>query len=380
MLKEPPAAPPAEQTAGSDLMAAGLRDVIEALDRAGELQAVRGVDWNLELGAITEMKALRGGPALLFDAIKGYAEGYRVLTNVTNSPRRVALLLGLPKQANGIELVRSLRNRLTELQPHDPHYVDSADFREQSRRGQDVDLFELPVPFWHEHDGGRYLSTAGSVITRDPEAGWVNAGTYRVQAHDARTAGLFVEPNHHAALMLRRYWERGEPAPVAVAIGVQPGMLMASFLSIPWGVSEYGWAGGLMGRPVDVVTGEVTGLPIPASAEIVFEGFCPPPSEEARTEGPFGETIGYYASGARMEPIIRVELVQHRRDPILVGAPPLRPPASSSATYLFRAANLWNSLELSGLPEIKGVWMMPSGSSSLLGVISVKQRYAGHAL
>jgi 4-hydroxy-3-polyprenylbenzoate decarboxylase len=160
---------------------------------------------------------------------------------------------------------------------------------------------------------------------------------------------------------------------------MQPGVLMSAFLEVPWGMSEYRWAGGLIGQPVEVVRGEVTGLPLPASAEIVIEGFCPPPSEESHVEGPFGETIGYYASGAREEPVIRVELVQHREDPILVGAPPLRPPASSSASYLFRAANLWAELERTGVPDVRGVWMNPSGSSALMAVISMRQRYAGHA-
>jgi 4-hydroxy-3-polyprenylbenzoate decarboxylase len=137
---------------------------------------------------------------------------------------------------------------------------------------------------------------------------------------------------------------------------------------------------GLMGQPVEVVQGEVTGLPLPASAEIVLEGFCPPPSSETRREGPFGETIGYYASGARDEPVIKVERVYHRRDPVLVGAPPLRPPASSSATYLFRAAIAWTEIERAGVPDVQGVWMHPSGSSSMLAIISVKQRYAGHAM
>src|SRR5207249_1495519 len=126
------------------------------------------------------------------------------------------------------------------------------------------------------------------------------------------------------------------------------------------------------------VRGEITGLPLPASAEIVIEGFCPPPSQETRLEGPFGETIGYYASTPDQRPVIRVEAVHYRRDPILVGSPPLRPPASSSASYLFRAANLWNQMERAGIPDIRGVWMIPSGASSALAVVSISQRYAGH--
>jgi len=362
-----------------DLLGADLRQVMEALAAEGELERVEGADWNLELGAITEMLALRDGPALLFDRVKDYPAGYQVLTNLLNSPRRVALLLGLPRDVHGIELVRTIRERFSRGELVPPVEVREAPHQEETYDGPDVDLLKFPSPLWHEHDGGRYVGTGCAVVTGEPESGWVNVGTYRAQVHDNRTLGLYVERTHHAAIILRRYWERGEACPIAVCIGVQPALLLGAFLGIPWGVSEYAWAGGLMGRPVEVVTGQVTGLPLPASAEIVIEGFCPPPSVETRREGPFGETIGYYASGAREEPVIRVERVQHRARPVLVGAPPLRPPASSSASYLFRAANVWTEIERAGLPDVRGVWMIPAGSSSLLTVVSVKQRYAGHA-
>jgi len=241
-----------------------------------------------------------------------------------------------------------------------------------------VNLLKFPAPFWHEHDGGRYLGTGCSIIMRDPEEGWVNVGMYRVQVHDEHTLGLMVEPAHQGAQIMRRYWESGRDCPVAVCIGTSPAVLMGSFLAMPWGMSEYGWAGALLGRPIEVVEGEVTGLPIPASAEIVIEGYVPPLSTESRIEGPFGETIGYYGSGASEQAIIKVKQVQHRRDPIVVGAPPMRPPASSSAAYLFRAANLWTEIERAGVPDVRGVWMNPAGSSSFLAIISIHQRYAGH--
>jgi len=154
---------------------------------------------------------------------------------------------------------------------------------------------------------------------------------------------------------------------------------MGGFLAFPWGTSEYNWVGGLLGRPVEIVKGELTGLPIPADAEIVIEGHVPPPSVERRTEGPFGETTGYYASDPDERPVFKVELVQHRFDPIIVGSPPLRPPASSSASYLFRAANLWSEMERAGVPDVRGVYMLPAGGSSFWAVISIRQRYGGHA-
>ncbi|MBI2756858.1 MAG: UbiD family decarboxylase [Chloroflexi bacterium] len=361
------------------LLSSDLRAVLSALEEAGELRMVEGADWDVELGAITELMALRDGPALLFDRIKGCAPGHRVLANLLNSPRRVALLLGLPADTHPLEVVRELRRRLSSIRQADPLEVTDTPVREEVHRGADVDLWEFATPRWHEHDGGRYIGTGCAVVTRDRDSGWVNLGTYRVQVHDRDTLGLYIQRSHHGALMQRQYWDRGEPCPVAVAIGLQPGLLLGSFLTIPNGVSEYQWSGGLMGQPVQVFPGEVTGLPLPASAEIVLEGFCLPPSVETRLEGPFGETIGYYASGAREEPVIKVERVYHRQNPIIVGAPPLRPPASSSATYLFRAANAWSELERAGVPDVRGVWMHPSGASGLLAIVAIKQRYAGHA-
>jgi 4-hydroxy-3-polyprenylbenzoate decarboxylase len=362
-----------------DLLAADVRDVMDCFEQSGQLRRVQGADWSLELGAITELMALRNGPSLLFDSIEGYPQGHRVYTNMLNSPQRVAQLIGLPPDTPALDLVRAIRTRFTVERMIDPVHVDEPRFREVSRRGADVDMLSFPSPLWHEGDGGRYFGTACIVITRDPDGGWVNLGTYRIQVHDRHTLGIFVTDSHHGALIMQRYWEKGERAPVAVCVGVPAHVLLGSFLGVPWGVSEYSWAGGLAGRPVEVVEGEITGLPLPSSAEIVVEGFCPPPEGTRRLEGPFGETLGYYGSGAREEPVIEVELVQHRHDPILVGSPPMRPPASSSATHLFRAANLWTEIERAGIPDVRGVWMIPAGSSSLLAVVAIRQRYGGHA-
>src|SRR5688572_3646762 len=128
---------------------------------------------------------------------------------------------------------------MTTLVPIDPVEVRVAGFEEVSRTGNDVNLLELPSPLWHEHDGGRYIGTASAVVTRHLDGGWVNVGTYRVQLHDERTLGLYLEPAHHGNLIMQDYWKRGEAAPVAVCIGVQPAVLMSAFLGIPWGMSEY---------------------------------------------------------------------------------------------------------------------------------------------
>src|SRR4029077_8861247 len=132
------------------------------------------------------------------------------------------------------------------------------------------------------------------------------------------------------------------------------------------GESEYALAGSRIGRPIDVVRAGVSGLPIPADAELVFDCYMPPPETDQRMEGPFGEWPGYYASDARPEPVLQVKAIYHRNDPIIVGAPPMKTtlPAfhhGTGGSAHIRAAALWDELEAAGVPGIKGVWKMPGG-------------------
>src|SRR5581483_9157447 len=154
------------------------------------------------------------------------------------------------------------------------------------------------------------------IITRDPEEDWVNAGTYRVMVHDRDTAGIYIQSNNHGSIHMRKYFARNQPCPVAICLGAHPLLFAMGSNGIPRGTCEYDFAGGVAGRPLEVVNGPITGLPIPAGAEIVLEGEILP---DLRLEGPFGEFHGYYASGARPEPVIRVKAVYHRHNPILLG-------------------------------------------------------------
>jgi 4-hydroxy-3-polyprenylbenzoate decarboxylase len=145
---------------------------------------------------------------------------------------------------------------------------------------------------------------------------------------------------------------------------MHPVLFMVSGLEIPHGKSEYDAAGGLLGEPVEVVLGTRTGLPIPARAEIAFEGFIYP--NDLLDEGPFGEWCGYYVAGKKPETVMRVETLMYRNDPILVGAIPGVPPDDDSfyrGTY--RSGAVWNQLEAAGVPEVKGVWAHPAGGSRL---------------
>jgi len=241
-----------------------------------------------------------------------------------------------------------------------------------------VNIETIPTPRWHEHDGGYYIGTGCMVIMKDPDTGWINYGAYRVQYQGPNVATVMCSKGKHGDLIKRRYHERGEPCPIAVVAGMHPALFMVGGLEIPYGKNEYDVAGGLIGEPVEVMEGPATGLPIPAHAEIAFEGFIHP--DDLLDEGPLGEWTGYYAGGRKKEPAIRIETFMHRNNPILLGAVPAVPPDDDSfyrGTY--RSGAVWNQLEAAGVPEVKGVWAHAAGGSRLWLTVSIKQQYAGHA-
>ncbi len=356
-----------------------LRQYLAEIDNIGGLRKVEGADWNLEIGALTEMVGEKDGPALLFDNIKDYQAGYRVLTNFLNNSKHVNKAFCFPGEQPTLELLRAVKEKFARVKPLAPLEVADGPVLENVEEGDDVDLLKFPVPWWHEGDGGRYLGTGCLLIMRDPVGNWVNAGTYRLQLHDRNTLGSHISPGHHGRLIRENYWAKGESCPVVAVFGIHPLTWIPSMLAYPWGTPELDLAGGLAGAPVKVIKGKFTGLPIPYDAEIAIEGECPPPEVESRPEGPFGEWPGYYASGEKINPVIRVKRLMYRNNPIIMGAPPLKPPASGVSTYFFRSASVWEDLERMGIPGIKGVWHLRGGAGRYFTVISIEQRYAGHA-
>ncbi len=355
-----------------------LRAFLNQAKLAGELKEIKGAHWDLEIGALTEIFAgTESTPALLFDEIAGYPRGLRVLSNICHSPLRHTLALGVPPEVRGVQLVREVKRRLAHLKPIPPKLIENGPVLENVVREADVNVLKFPVPRWHAEDGGRYIGTFDAVICKDPDTGFVNIGTYRVQVHDEKTVGLFIIPGKHGRLIAQKYWDRGEPCPFLIACGVAPSMIAASAVGIPWGMSEYEFLGGLLGAPVAVVKSELSGLPMPAFAEIVLEGFAPPPDKSSHLEGPFGEWPGYYASGAISGPIVNVQAIYHRNDPIITGDPPLKTYLNSEIYMVIRAANIWSSMDRAGIPDVQGVWFPRQGR--FVVAVAVRQRYSGHA-
>lgn len=346
----------------------------------GLVQEVRNADPHLEVGAVTDLNAKRGKWVLLFDEISGYGEGFRILTGALLDAERVGYTLGCDCGTDAQLLVRELRSRLRNPMPTGATKRAGtrrdAPMFANTMRGADIDLTRFPAPQWHEQDGGRYLGTFDAVITRDPETGWVNVGTYRMMLHDRRRVCLFVNTSHHARLHMQKYWRRRERVPVAVSLGHHPAISALGGMELPTGVSEFDVVDQLHGS-VDLIEAPVTGLPVPAASELVLEGYL---SQELVPEGPYGEFLGYYAGGTMETPTIDVEAVYYRDDPIILGTCAGIPPYDYSYFRCpMRSAMIWDALEGAGVPGVCGVWCHEAGYTRALNVVSVNQAYLGHA-
>ena len=346
-----------------------LRDWLREVDKQGKLKIIRGAHWDLEIGGITElMIKKKGSPTLLFDEIVDYPRGFRVaanaVTHASEDPNRVAIALGIKNDVKSTkELVYLVKERMPEWESRGkefpPEWVKSGPVLEEVYRDDEIDMLKFPSPRWHEKDGGRYI------------------GTYRVAVHDRRKVGIYMAPIRHGLADMRGYHAKGKPAPVAITLGQHPLYPLVGGRPISRSVGptqEFGYIGAIQGRRMPVVRGEITGLPIPADAEVAIEGFWHPGAE--MSEGPFGEFTGYYGGMVEPAPYMVVERLYHRKDPILVGSPPGKHP--SYGTNVFSYAMWLRSLEAIG---VAGVTMVATHrlASSQLAAVSIRQRYAGHA-
>jgi len=404
-----------------------LRQWIAALDHAGELKRIQTeVDPILEIAEITDRVSKvktgkPGGPALLFQNIKSHP-GSQVLINQFGSEARMKLALGVnsfDEFADRIRVFMDLKSPqgfldklkmlplLTEAGKFFPKTVPTGPCKEVIKR-DNFSLLDFPILQCWPQDAGRFI-TLPCVTTRDPKSGKRNLGMYRLQVYDARTTGAHWQRQKVAAEHYRqalrnasnRVEEGDSPAraavdimartsggqilaegaspsgkmEVAVAIGTDPAVTFSAIVPAPPDVEEYLIAGFLRAAPVELVKCETVSLEVPASSEIVLEGYVN--LDELRTEGPFGDHTGFY-SLEDLYPVFHVTCITHRKDPIyattIVGKPPMED------AYMGKAVErVFLPLMRLTIPELIDINLPIEGVFHNLMIVSIRKSYPGQA-
>ncbi|HSD60421.1 MAG TPA: 4-hydroxy-3-polyprenylbenzoate decarboxylase [Burkholderiales bacterium] len=370
-----------------------LRDFLAQLERLGELKRVAAeVDPCLEMTEICDRVLKAGGPALLFEKPKGH--GIPVLGNLFGTPRRVAMGMGEDSPAALREVGRLLAYLkepdpprglkdawdklpvLKKVLDMAPKEVSSAPCQEVVWEGRDVDLSRLPVQTCWPGDAGP-LITWGLTVTRGPLKPRQNLGIYRQQVIGPDKVIMRWLAHRGGALDFRDHCQNhpGEPFPLAVALGADPATILGAVTPVPDTLSEYQFAGLLRGAKTELVKCLGNGLQVPASAEIVLEGYIAP--DETAMEGPFGDHTGYYNEQERF-PVFTIERITMRRDPIYhstyTGKPPDEPAILGVALN-----EVFVPLLQKQFPEITDFYLPPEGCSYRLAVVSMRKQYPGHA-
>ena len=299
------------------------RDYLDILDKYGMLIRIdKEVDWNLEAAAISGMLARvgNGNHVVLFENIKGYYPDRGRLVGCMYAPNRrkvwnkIAIAMGMPPDIAYAKFMPEFTKRLRRLIKPMEVSAGDAPCKEVIKVGKEVNLLDLPIPFLHETDGGRYL-TLHAIANQDPDTGWINSGTYRWMVKGPRRgAGLWVMGQHGPTIFYTKYEQRGNTMPFVIYNGGDPLGFIVATSSVPTGVCEYDAMGGLRGEPIKLVRAETNNLLVPADAELIIEGEIRP--GERTDEGPFGEYTGY-THGRNISPLFRVNCITHRKNPII---------------------------------------------------------------
>ncbi|AAU90855.1 conserved hypothetical protein TIGR00148 [Methylococcus capsulatus str. Bath] len=370
-----------------------LRDFIARLEAEGELRRIgASVDPNLEITEICDRTLKSEGPALLFEHPKGSA--VPLLGNLFGTPRRVALGMG-EVSVGALRQVGVLLASLKEPEPPKgmrdafekvplyrqvlhmaPKEVRNAPCQQEVLRGSDIDLGRYPIQTCWPGDAGP-LITWPLVITRGPYKARQNLGIYRQQVI-GRNKTIMRWLAHRGGALDFRDWQEarpGEPFPVAVALGADPATMLGAVTPVPDTLSEYGFAGLLRGARTEVTPCILSDLQVPASAEIVLEGFLYP--GETAPEGPFGDHTGYY-NEVESFPVFTIECITQRHSPIYHSTYTGRPP-DEPAVLGVALNEVFVPILQKQFPEVVDFYLPPEGCSYRLAVVSMKKQYAGHA-
>jgi 4-hydroxy-3-polyprenylbenzoate decarboxylase len=332
-----------------------LRSYLEALAGIGEVQSiVQAVSLDLEIGAISRRAGETGEAAPLFETIEGMPE-MRVLGapgGISNKPghylARIALALGLEPGASGREIIEALvAARSRPLIP--PRRVATGPCKEVIITGSTVDLTKLPAPLLHDGDGGRYMNTFGVICCETPDKSWRSWSIARIMLVDKMRMSGLIAPFQHIGMVRKTWSDIGEPMPFALALGVEPFIPYVGGMPLPAYMSEGDYVGAYFGEPVEVVQCETVDLQVPATAEIVIEGYVA--LNESVQEGPMGEYAGYLWKGSSAKPVYHATAITHRRNPILpvsVAGEPVE--ENHTAWGVPNAAEIVYELRQAGLP------------------------------
>ncbi|TCS84139.1 menaquinone biosynthesis decarboxylase [Tepidibacillus fermentans] len=365
-----------------------LREYIQDLERNGLLKRIRTeVDPELEIAEITDRvsKMPGGGPALLFENVKGY--DIPVLTNAMGSYDRIKLALEVDDLDDiGKRIMEFLDNpsptglmakiktlpKLAEINSFIPKIVKSGPVQEVVITDQ-PSLDKFPILKTWPQDGGKFI-TMPLVFTKDPETGTRNCGMYRMQVFDHQTTGMHWHKHKDGALhqhKLKKDKDKPRRMEVAVAIGADPAVIYSATAPLPPEIDEMLFAGFLRKSPVELVKCKTVDLEVPAHAEIVLEGYVD--VDELRMEGPFGDHTGYY-SLADLYPVFHLTAITHRKNPIYISTLVGKPPQED--VYLGKATErIFLQLLKVMVPEIKDMNMPPEGVFHNCVIVSIKKRY-----
>ena len=367
-------------------MYADLREFLNALEQRNQLARVTvEVDPDQEMTIIQHRVLAAGGPALLFEKVKGST--YRVVSNLFGTPQRVKMACGDSPARLGQHLAGVVRRLMSPSLKglwhlrRDILHLTSARMRNVSRGPiletvmQPADLNRLPVLTCWPEDGGPFF-TLPLVHTRDPQTGQGNLGIYRLQRFDGRTTGMHWQIERGGGFHFHRAAQMGEPLPVSVILGGPPALIIAAVAPLPEGLDERLLAAYLCQRPLAMIRRTGSGHRIPANAEFVLEGHVAP--SDVRREGPFGDHFGHYSEAADY-PLFRVQRVLARKDAIypatVVGKP-------VQEDYFIGQALQEIAVPMLKLikPAIVDLWAYPETGFHPLAVMAVQERYPHEAL
>lgn len=370
-----------------------LREFIALLEEQGELKRIQHpVDPYLEITEICDRTLKRGGPALLFENVKGHE--MPVLGNLFGTERRVALGMGR-EQVSDLRDVGQWLSYLKEPEPPKgfkelidklPIFKQVLNMPTKKRRkapcqevvleGDAVDLDQLPIQHCWPGDAAP-LVTWGLTVTKGPYKKRQNLGIYRQQKL-GKNKIIMRWLSHRGGALDYREWQEvhpGQPYPVAVALGCDPATMLGAVTPVPDSLSEYAFAGLLRGSRTEVTRCISNELEVPASAEIVLEGYLMP--GETAVEGPYGDHTGYYNETDEF-PVMTITHLTHRRDPIyhstFTGRPPDEPAVMGKALN-----EVFVPILQKQFPEIVDFYLPPEGCSYRMAVVTMKKQYAGHA-